>query len=174
MVRKRTVIFFGLFVLGGWRGSTFLRHMLLLQKCALTVCGIRLWSEVLTVFLCVVFSVQAPPRLRASSSSSLPSSTSASSLKTKSPWALSLRYRWGPEMCLPPFGHVSICSSLCCVMQTFFFCVLKLLSIADMFFFFPHSQATCFAALGISFMVMSLSFIIIDWTTGAGLSVGGH
>ncbi|XP_028261429.1 sodium-coupled neutral amino acid transporter 3 isoform X1 [Parambassis ranga] len=34
--------------------------------------------------------------------------------------------------------------------------------------------ALCFAALGVSFMVMSLSFIIIDWTTGAGLAAGGH
>lgn len=37
-----------------------------------------------------------------------------------------------------------------------------------------HSQAACFAALGISFMVMSLSFIIIDWTTGGGHAAGGH
>ncbi|XP_030585716.1 sodium-coupled neutral amino acid transporter 3 isoform X1 [Archocentrus centrarchus] len=34
--------------------------------------------------------------------------------------------------------------------------------------------AACFAALGFSFMVMSLSFILIDWTTGEGLAVGGH
>lgn len=38
----------------------------------------------------------------------------------------------------------------------------------------PLFQALCFAALGVSFMVMSLSFIIIDWTTGAGLAAGGH
>ncbi|XP_072238112.1 sodium-coupled neutral amino acid transporter 3 isoform X1 [Leuresthes tenuis] len=34
--------------------------------------------------------------------------------------------------------------------------------------------AMCFAALGVSFMVMSLSFIIIDWTTGSNRAVGGH
>ncbi|KAM4588061.1 sodium-coupled neutral amino acid transporter 3 isoform 2-T4 [Odontesthes bonariensis] len=34
--------------------------------------------------------------------------------------------------------------------------------------------AICFAVLGVSFMVMSLSFIIIDWTSGAGLAAGGH
>ncbi|KAM9759566.1 sodium-coupled neutral amino acid transporter 3 isoform 2-T3 [Menidia menidia] len=34
--------------------------------------------------------------------------------------------------------------------------------------------AICFAALGVSFMVMSLSFIIIDWTTGGGQAIGGH
>uniref|UniRef100_A0A674PMG8 Solute carrier family 38 member 3 n=1 Tax=Takifugu rubripes TaxID=31033 RepID=A0A674PMG8_TAKRU len=38
----------------------------------------------------------------------------------------------------------------------------------------PKILAACFAALGISFMVMSLSFIIIDWTMGDGLAVGGH
>uniref|UniRef100_A0A669CRM7 Solute carrier family 38 member 3 n=1 Tax=Oreochromis niloticus TaxID=8128 RepID=A0A669CRM7_ORENI len=38
----------------------------------------------------------------------------------------------------------------------------------------PKIMAACFAALGFSFMVMSLSFIIIDWTTGEGLAVGGH
>lgn len=35
-------------------------------------------------------------------------------------------------------------------------------------------QAACFAALGISFMVMSLSFIIIDWSMGDGLASRGH
>jgi len=34
--------------------------------------------------------------------------------------------------------------------------------------------ALCFAALGVSFMVMSLSFIIIDWTTGSSHAAGGH
>ncbi|XP_068598167.1 sodium-coupled neutral amino acid transporter 3 [Brachionichthys hirsutus] len=38
----------------------------------------------------------------------------------------------------------------------------------------PKILAACFAALGITFMVMSLSFIIIDWTTGGGHSAGGH
>lgn len=38
----------------------------------------------------------------------------------------------------------------------------------------PKILAACFAALGISFMVMSLSFIIIDWTTGGGRAAGGH
>uniref|UniRef100_A0A3P9IB10 Solute carrier family 38 member 3b n=1 Tax=Oryzias latipes TaxID=8090 RepID=A0A3P9IB10_ORYLA len=34
--------------------------------------------------------------------------------------------------------------------------------------------AVCFAALGVSFMVMSLSFIIIDWTSGTSRAAGGH
>uniref|UniRef100_A0A671XLH4 Solute carrier family 38 member 3 n=1 Tax=Sparus aurata TaxID=8175 RepID=A0A671XLH4_SPAAU len=38
----------------------------------------------------------------------------------------------------------------------------------------PKILAACFAALGVSFMVMSLSFIIIDWTTGGGLAAGAH
>ncbi|KAM9799860.1 sodium-coupled neutral amino acid transporter 3-like isoform X1 [Syngnathus typhle] len=38
----------------------------------------------------------------------------------------------------------------------------------------PKILATCFAALGVSFMIMSLSFIIIDWTTGSGNAGGGH
>ncbi|KAM9344306.1 sodium-coupled neutral amino acid transporter 3-like [Pholidichthys leucotaenia] len=35
-------------------------------------------------------------------------------------------------------------------------------------------QAACFAALGFIFMVMSLSFIIVDWATGESRSGGGH
>ncbi|KAM3836190.1 sodium-coupled neutral amino acid transporter 3 [Diretmus argenteus] len=38
----------------------------------------------------------------------------------------------------------------------------------------PKILAACFAALGISFMVMSLSFIVIDWTTGSSNAGGGH
>ncbi|XP_068567744.1 sodium-coupled neutral amino acid transporter 3-like isoform X2 [Cebidichthys violaceus] len=38
----------------------------------------------------------------------------------------------------------------------------------------PKIQAACFAALGVIFMIMSLSFIIIDWVTGASRSGGGH
>ncbi|KAM3617498.1 uncharacterized protein V6R79_007052 [Siganus canaliculatus] len=38
----------------------------------------------------------------------------------------------------------------------------------------PKIQAACFAALGFIFMVMSLSFIIIDWVTGESRSGGGH
>ncbi|XP_055016433.1 sodium-coupled neutral amino acid transporter 3-like [Boleophthalmus pectinirostris] len=38
----------------------------------------------------------------------------------------------------------------------------------------PKILALCFAALGVSFMVMSLSFIIIDWTTGTSRAAGGH
>ncbi|XP_055077712.1 sodium-coupled neutral amino acid transporter 3 isoform X2 [Periophthalmus magnuspinnatus] len=38
----------------------------------------------------------------------------------------------------------------------------------------PKILAVCFAALGVSFMVMSLSFIIIDWTTGTSRAAGGH
>uniref|UniRef100_A0A3Q2PM88 Solute carrier family 38 member 3 n=1 Tax=Fundulus heteroclitus TaxID=8078 RepID=A0A3Q2PM88_FUNHE len=34
--------------------------------------------------------------------------------------------------------------------------------------------AVCFAALGVSFMVMSLSFIFIDWMSGNSLAAGGH
>lgn len=35
-------------------------------------------------------------------------------------------------------------------------------------------QAACFAGLGFIFMVMSLSFIIIDWVSGESRSGGGH
>ncbi|XP_034074106.1 sodium-coupled neutral amino acid transporter 3-like [Gymnodraco acuticeps] len=38
----------------------------------------------------------------------------------------------------------------------------------------PKIQAACFAALGVVFMVMSSSFIIIDWVTGESRSRGGH
>ncbi|XP_040048320.2 sodium-coupled neutral amino acid transporter 3 [Gasterosteus aculeatus] len=38
----------------------------------------------------------------------------------------------------------------------------------------PKIQAACFAALGVVFMITSLTFIIIDWVTGASRSVGGH
>ncbi|XP_041860507.1 sodium-coupled neutral amino acid transporter 3-like [Melanotaenia boesemani] len=38
----------------------------------------------------------------------------------------------------------------------------------------PKIQATCFAALGFVFMIMSLSFIITDWATGEVRSGGGH
>ncbi|XP_054901922.1 sodium-coupled neutral amino acid transporter 3-like [Poeciliopsis prolifica] len=38
----------------------------------------------------------------------------------------------------------------------------------------PKIQAACFAALGFIFMIMSLSFIIIDWSTGKPGSGGGH
>ncbi|XP_054640107.1 sodium-coupled neutral amino acid transporter 3 isoform X1 [Dunckerocampus dactyliophorus] len=38
----------------------------------------------------------------------------------------------------------------------------------------PKILAACFAALGVSFMIMSLSFIIIDWTTGSSNAGGGH
>lgn len=34
--------------------------------------------------------------------------------------------------------------------------------------------AVCFVVLGLVFMVMSLSFIIIDWTTGSSSGLGGH
>uniref|UniRef100_A0A7N8XGB3 Solute carrier family 38 member 3b n=1 Tax=Mastacembelus armatus TaxID=205130 RepID=A0A7N8XGB3_9TELE len=39
---------------------------------------------------------------------------------------------------------------------------------------FHKILAVCFAVLGVSFMVMSLSFIFIDWTTGSSHGVGGH
>ncbi|KAM4610236.1 sodium-coupled neutral amino acid transporter 3-like isoform 1-T2 [Polymixia lowei] len=38
----------------------------------------------------------------------------------------------------------------------------------------PKIQAMCFAAVGFIFMIMSLSFIIIDWVTGESRSGGGH
>ncbi|KAL6119315.1 slc38a5 [Pungitius sinensis] len=38
----------------------------------------------------------------------------------------------------------------------------------------PKIQAACFAALGVIFMIMSLSFIIIDWVTGESRNKGGH
>uniref|UniRef100_A0A672IA62 Solute carrier family 38 member 3b n=1 Tax=Salarias fasciatus TaxID=181472 RepID=A0A672IA62_SALFA len=38
----------------------------------------------------------------------------------------------------------------------------------------PKILAACFAALGVSFMVMSLSFIFIDWTSGNSRAAGGH
>ncbi|KAK1158541.1 sodium-coupled neutral amino acid transporter 3-like isoform X1 [Acipenser oxyrinchus oxyrinchus] len=38
----------------------------------------------------------------------------------------------------------------------------------------PKIMAACFAGLGVLFMIMSLSFIIIDWTTGSDNGGGGH
>ncbi|KAF6726072.1 Sodium-coupled neutral amino acid transporter 3 [Oryzias melastigma] len=38
----------------------------------------------------------------------------------------------------------------------------------------PKIVAVFFAVLGVSFMVMSLSFIIIDWTSGTSRAAGGH
>ncbi|XP_074930228.1 LOW QUALITY PROTEIN: sodium-coupled neutral amino acid transporter 3 [Cottoperca gobio] len=38
----------------------------------------------------------------------------------------------------------------------------------------PKIQAACFAGLGVIFMIMSLSFIAIDWMTGESRSGGGH
>ncbi|KAL4655221.1 hypothetical protein GN956_G5825 [Arapaima gigas] len=38
----------------------------------------------------------------------------------------------------------------------------------------PKIAATCFACLGFLFMTMSLSFIIIDWTTGSSNAGSGH
>ncbi|KAM4562862.1 sodium-coupled neutral amino acid transporter 3 isoform 1-T4 [Odontesthes bonariensis] len=38
----------------------------------------------------------------------------------------------------------------------------------------PKIQAACFAALGFIFMVMSLTFIIIDWVTGESRSGSAH
>ncbi|KAB5536796.1 hypothetical protein PHYPO_G00111460 [Pangasianodon hypophthalmus] len=38
----------------------------------------------------------------------------------------------------------------------------------------PKILAACFAGLGVLFMIMSLSFIIIDWTSGSSKSNGGH
>ncbi|XP_012693935.2 sodium-coupled neutral amino acid transporter 3-like isoform X2 [Clupea harengus] len=38
----------------------------------------------------------------------------------------------------------------------------------------PKILAVCFAILGVLFMTMSLSFIIIDWTTGSSKASSGH
>uniref|UniRef100_A0A665TMM2 Solute carrier family 38 member 3b n=1 Tax=Echeneis naucrates TaxID=173247 RepID=A0A665TMM2_ECHNA len=38
----------------------------------------------------------------------------------------------------------------------------------------PKIVAICFVALGVSFMIMSLSFIFLDWTTGSSRAAGGH
>lgn len=38
----------------------------------------------------------------------------------------------------------------------------------------PKILAACFAGLGVLFMIMSLSFIIIDWVTGSSKSSGSH
>lgn len=38
----------------------------------------------------------------------------------------------------------------------------------------PKIVAACFAGLGVLFMTMSLSFIIIDWTMGSSNAGGGH
>ncbi|KAG7244676.1 hypothetical protein INR49_029695 [Caranx melampygus] len=38
----------------------------------------------------------------------------------------------------------------------------------------PKILAFCFAALGVSFMVMSLSFIFSDWISGSSRAAGGH
>lgn len=38
----------------------------------------------------------------------------------------------------------------------------------------PKIQAACFAGLGFIFMIMSLSFIMIDWVTGESRSGGAH
>ncbi|XP_053577140.1 sodium-coupled neutral amino acid transporter 3 [Bombina bombina] len=38
----------------------------------------------------------------------------------------------------------------------------------------PKILAACFAVLGVLFMIMSLSFIIIDWTSGSSKSSGHH
>uniref|UniRef100_A0AAQ4PT52 Solute carrier family 38 member 3a n=1 Tax=Gasterosteus aculeatus aculeatus TaxID=481459 RepID=A0AAQ4PT52_GASAC len=39
---------------------------------------------------------------------------------------------------------------------------------------FPKVMAVCFAAIGVLFMIMSLSFIIIDWTSGSSKASSGH
>jgi len=38
----------------------------------------------------------------------------------------------------------------------------------------PKIQAVCFTALGFLFMTMSLTFIVLDWTSGEKRSLGGH
>uniref|UniRef100_A0A672ZLL6 Sodium-coupled neutral amino acid transporter 3-like n=1 Tax=Sphaeramia orbicularis TaxID=375764 RepID=A0A672ZLL6_9TELE len=39
---------------------------------------------------------------------------------------------------------------------------------------FPKILAVCFAGIGFLFMIMSLSFIIIDWTSGTSKASSGH
>uniref|UniRef100_A0A3Q2DKB8 Solute carrier family 38 member 3a n=1 Tax=Cyprinodon variegatus TaxID=28743 RepID=A0A3Q2DKB8_CYPVA len=39
---------------------------------------------------------------------------------------------------------------------------------------FPKILAACFAGIGFLFMIMSLSFIIIDWTSGSSKASSGH
>ncbi|TNN57958.1 Sodium-coupled neutral amino acid transporter 3 [Liparis tanakae] len=39
---------------------------------------------------------------------------------------------------------------------------------------FPKVMAACFAGIGILFMIMSVSFIIIDWTSGNSQASSGH
>ncbi|KAM6981882.1 LOW QUALITY PROTEIN: sodium-coupled neutral amino acid transporter 3-like [Tautogolabrus adspersus] len=38
----------------------------------------------------------------------------------------------------------------------------------------PKIQAACFTALGFIFMSMSMTFIVLDWTSGEKRSLGGH
>uniref|UniRef100_A0A3Q3FKG7 Solute carrier family 38 member 5b n=1 Tax=Labrus bergylta TaxID=56723 RepID=A0A3Q3FKG7_9LABR len=38
----------------------------------------------------------------------------------------------------------------------------------------PKIQAACFTALGFIFMSMSITFIVLDWTSGEKRSLGGH
>ncbi|XP_056131416.1 sodium-coupled neutral amino acid transporter 3-like [Lampris incognitus] len=38
----------------------------------------------------------------------------------------------------------------------------------------PKILAACFAGIGFLFMIMSLSFIVIDWTSGGGKASSGH
>ncbi|KAM4652491.1 sodium-coupled neutral amino acid transporter 3 [Discoglossus pictus] len=38
----------------------------------------------------------------------------------------------------------------------------------------PKILAACFAVLGVLFMIMSLTFIIVDWTSGSSKSSGSH
>ncbi|XP_067092596.1 sodium-coupled neutral amino acid transporter 3-like [Osmerus mordax] len=38
----------------------------------------------------------------------------------------------------------------------------------------PKIMAACFAGIGVLFMVMSLSFILIDWTSGSSKAAKGH
>ena len=37
-----------------------------------------------------------------------------------------------------------------------------------------HPQAACFTAVGFIFMIMSLTFIALDWINGENRSGGGH
>ncbi|XP_033939632.1 sodium-coupled neutral amino acid transporter 3-like isoform X1 [Pseudochaenichthys georgianus] len=39
---------------------------------------------------------------------------------------------------------------------------------------FPKVMAVCFATIGVLFMIMSLSFIIMDWTSGSSNTSSGH
>uniref|UniRef100_A0A8C2ZCR7 Solute carrier family 38 member 5 n=1 Tax=Cyclopterus lumpus TaxID=8103 RepID=A0A8C2ZCR7_CYCLU len=75
-----------------------------------------------------------------------------------------------PEKPFSWFVHIGIAFCLIFVVNLL---VIFVPSIRDIFGLIG-TFAACFAALGVLFMIMSLSFIIIDWVTGESRSGGGH